>query len=174
MPGKKLLIEAKSTADRLMKRVDDRVLSKAAQLKPSIVSVAQRIYDLSSYLSAIFNTLAERIGKEDKEVLSFGPHLYLVITGGKTALIRSKPYSIIVSYDKKNSEITVKTRNGYAVFSPGRIVLCKLNMKIDFDPTDVNDIINKYPEIKYLLRFIGKTIEFTLVPLLEKRIGLTI
>ncbi len=174
MPGKELLVEAKNTADLLVKRVDDRVLSKAAQLKPSIVSIAQRIYDLASYLSAIFNTLAEKIGEESKEVLSFGPHLYLVIADEKVALIRSKPYSIIVSYDKKNDEITVKTRNGYAVFSPGRIVLCKLNMKIDFDPADVNDITSKYPEIKYLLRFIGKTIEFTLVPLLEKRIGLTI
>ncbi len=174
MPRKDLLIEAKNVADLLAKGIDGRVLSKAAQLKPSIISIAQRIYDLTTYLSAIFNSLAEKLGAEERPVMSIGPHLYLVLTDDKVVLIRSRPYSIIVSYDKGKDEITVNTRNGYAIFSPGRIVLQKLNMKIEFDPTDVDEITNKYPEIRYLLRFIGKTIEFTLVPLLEKRIGLNI
>jgi len=174
VPRKDLLIEAKNVADLLAKRVDDRVLSKAAQLKPSIISIAQRIYDLTTYLSATFNSLAERLGAEERPVMSIGPHLYIVFTDDKIVLIRSRPYSVIVCYDKGKDKITVKTRNGYAIFSPERIVLQKLNMKIEFDPTDVNEITNKYPEIRYLLRFIGKTIEFTLVPLLEKRIGLNI
>ncbi len=174
MPRKDLLIEAKNVADLLAKRVDERVLSKAAQLKPSIISIAQRIYDLTTYLSAIFNGLTEKIGVEERAVMSIGPHLYLAFTDDKVVLIRSRPYSIVISYDKDKDEIMVKTRNGYAVFSPGRILLQKLNMKIEFDPTDVNEITNKYPEIRYLLRFIGKIIEFTLVPLLEKRIGLSI
>ncbi len=171
-----ILTEARNVVKSSMQRIDNRVLSRSAELKAKIVSIASRIYDLLNYVDLILGGVEERISKEEKEkeTYAFGPYFYLALYKDSFVLVRSKPYTITISYKKGEGKIYVRTRNFKAVISPTTLELTKYNMKISVDVGSIENIVSKIAELRYLLRTFGRIIEFQLLPLAEKRLGITL
>lgn len=171
MASKDIVLEAKNIVDTLAQRIDSRVLSKAVELKPRIVSLAQRMYDLSSMLSSILGALAERAEAEkDKRILRLGSWFYAVLARDSFVVIRSKPYTMVLSYHKDEGKLYLRTRNYTAVFTPSTIEMKYLAMKERVDPGSPKEIAEKQSELKYLLKRLGRIIEFQLLPVAEKRL----
>jgi len=169
-----VLTEARNVVKSSMQRIDNRVLSRSAELKAKIVSIASRIYDLLNYIDLILGGVEERISKEEKETYAFGPYFYLALYKDSFVIVRSKPYTITISYKKGDGKVYIRTRNFKAVISPTILELTKYNMKISVDVGSVEDIVSKIAELRYLLRTFGRIIEFQLLPLAEKRLGITL
>lgn len=169
MAGKDTVLEAKNILDSAVNRVENRVLSRSAELKARTVSLAQRIGELLTYLSTIMGGIAERI-EEDKNIISYGPFLYVALYKDSFTLVRSKPYMITLSYRKGDGRIYLRTRNFKAAISPTILELQYLAMKINVDFGDVSDIEGKATELRYLLRRFGRIVEFQLLPIIEKRV----
>lgn len=171
MVSKDVLLEAKNVVDSLSQRVDSRVLAKSVELKPRIVSLAQRIYDLSSLLSDIINRAASIVeeGKRQR-IYRVGSWFYLVLDKDGFVLVRNKPYTMTVSYRRGDGRLYVRTRGFEAVFSPSQLSLKHYAMSISIDPGSSKEIEDYQGELKYLLRKLGGIIEFQLYPVAEKRL----
>ncbi|MCD6301118.1 MAG: hypothetical protein J7L82_03505 [Staphylothermus sp.] len=171
-----IISEARNVVKSSMQRIDRRILSRSTELKANIVSIASRMYDLLNYLDLILGGVEDRITKEEKEsnTYAFGPYFYIAMYGDSFTLVRSKPYTITVSYKQGEGKIYIRTRNFRAVISPTILELTKYNMNINVDVGSIEDITSKFPELKYLLKTFGRIIEFKLLPLAEKRLGITV
>jgi hypothetical protein len=170
MSNKDLVLEALSVTNSFSKRVDSRVLSKATELKQRIVSIAQRIYDLSSSLAGILEKLSKLVEKGDKNIISIGRHLYAIFYSEGFAIIRNKPYTITVSYVKGEGQLIVRSRGFEAVFTPTTIRLKYMNMNVEVDAGSPKELTDYQVELKYLLRKLGRIIEYQLLPVIEARI----
>jgi hypothetical protein len=168
--------EARSIIRSAMDRIDKRVLSKSAELKPRLVSIASRIHELLHFIDAILGGLYDKIGEETGagKTLSFGPFLYVSLYSEAFTLVRSKPYTITLSYRKGEGKVYVRTRNFKAAITPTTLELSKLAMKISIDIGSIDDLSKNLSEVKYLLKSFGRIIEYQLLPVAEKRLGISI
>lgn len=172
---KEVLVEARSIVKSAMDRIDKRILSRSTELKPRIVSISSRMHEILNFIDAIIGGIIDRIEEaETNKPISFGPFFYLAPYKDAFALIRSKPYTITISYRKGEGKLYVRTKNFKAVITPTTMELAKLAMKIDVDLGSVEDITKKLTEIRYLLRSLGRIIEYQLLPVAEKRLGLSL
>ncbi|ABN69588.1 hypothetical protein Smar_0480 [Staphylothermus marinus F1] len=170
---KDTLIEARNVVRSAMESIDRRILSRSTELKARTVSVASRIYEVLNFIDAILGGVIDRVGEEDaSRIVSFGTYFYLAPYEDSFTLVRSKPYMITISYKKGEGKLYVKTKNFKAEITPSTMELTKLSMKIKVDLRSPEDISKKLPEIKYLLRSLGRIIEYQLLPVAEKRLGL--
>ncbi len=169
--SKDVILEAKNVLDSAISRIENRVLSKAVELKPRTVSIAQRISSLLSYMSTMLEGVAEKV-EENKKITSIGSWLYVVLDKNTFTLIRSKPYTITISYRKGDGKVYLKTRRFKAMITPASLELQYLAMKINIDVGSVDDIIKMESELKYLLKKMGRIVEFQLLPVVEKRLSL--
>ncbi len=166
-----VLLEAKNVVDSLSQRVDSRVLAKSVELKPRIISLAQRIYELSGLLSDILNRAASIVeeGKRQR-IYRIGTWFYLVLDKDSFVMVRNKPYTITISYRRGVGRLHVRTRGFEASFSPTQLSLKYYAMSISIDPGSPKEIEEYQGELKYLLRKLGGIIEFQLYPIAEKRL----
>ncbi|ADI31457.1 hypothetical protein [Staphylothermus hellenicus] len=170
---KDTLLEARNVVRSAMELIDKRILSRSTELKIRIVSVASRIYEILSFIDAILGGTIDRIGEKDTgKIVSIGTYFYLAPYKDSFTLIRSKPYTITISYKKGEGKLYVKTKNFRAIITPTTMELTKLSLKINVDLRSAEDISKKLPEIKYLLRSLGRIVEYQLLPVAEKRLGL--
>ena len=72
-----ILAEARNVVKSSMQRIDNRVLSRSAELKTRVVSIASRIYDLLNYLDLILGGVEERVSREEKERKTYDNQLSL-------------------------------------------------------------------------------------------------
>ncbi len=174
MASRDVVLEAKSVLDSLSERIESRVLRRSTELKPRIVSLAGRMSELTGYVSSILGGLASIIeeGKRTK-LYRLGEWFYTVFEDNGFVMVRSKPYVITLSYRRGDGRIYVRTRNFEAGFSPSQLALKHLAMKVEVDPGSPKDIEEKQAELKYLLRKLGRIIEFQLLPVAEKRLPLS-
>ncbi len=168
--------EARSIVRSAMDRIDKRILSRSTELKPRLVSIASRIYELLHFIDTILGGLYDKMGEETStgKTLSFGPFFYVSLYSDAFILVRSKPYTITLSYRKGEGKISVRTRSFKAIITSTTLKLVKLAMKISIDIGSVDDLSRNLSEIKYLLKSFGRIIEYQLLPIAEKRLGISI
>jgi hypothetical protein len=174
--SKEVVGEARSVIKSAMDRIDKRILSKSAGLKPRLVSVASRVYELLHFIDAILGGLYDKISEDAGagKTLSFGPFFYVSLYNDSFILTRSKPYTITLSYRRGEGKILVRTRNFKAAITPTTLELAKLAMKISIDIGSIDDLSKNLSEVKYLLKSFGRIIEYQLLPVAEKRLGISI
>lgn len=175
MAKKELITEARNVISGASKNLDEKILSKATELKPRVVSLASRLSEILGYIDSILGGVEQRIGEETKSnILSLGSWFYVTFYKDSFSIVRNKPYTIVISYRKGEGRVYIRTRKFKATISPRIIELTQMAMKAEIDLTSPRDFENKLSEIRYLLRPLGKIIEHQLLPVAEKRLGIVV
>lgn len=172
MAKKELFMEARNVISGASKNLDEKILSKATELKPRVVSLASRLNEILGYIDSLLGGVEQKISEETKSnIASLGSWFYITFYKDSFSIIRNKPYTIVISYRKGEGRVYLRTRKFKANISPRTIELSQMAMKVEIDLTSPRDFENKLPEIRYLLRTFGKIIEYQLLPVAEKRLG---
>ncbi len=175
MTKKELITEARNVINAANKNLEEKILSKATELKPRVVSLASRLSEILGYIDSILDGVEQKVGEETKSnVVSLGSWFYVTFYKDSFSIVRNKPYTIVISYKKGEGRVYVRTRKFKAAISPRIIELSQMAMKVEIDLTSPRDFENKLPEIRYLLRPLGKIIEYQLLPVAEKRLGVVV
>lgn len=172
MANKDLLINAKNLFLNTSNVIDQRVLSQSENLKAEIISLISRIRDLLENLSNIFDSLSKKIGDKigDKNIISLGKYFYLVFYKDGFILVRTKPFYMILAYDKGMEKASIKSKNLVIDITSSEINMKYIAIKASIKITELEDYKSQYNEIKYILRKFGKIVEQYLLPLVETRL----
>ncbi|OYT40462.1 MAG: hypothetical protein B6U89_02075 [Desulfurococcales archaeon ex4484_58] len=176
MKPKELLMKASNTLSIVSNRIESKVLNQSTKLKPEIISISSRLNELITYINGILRSISERIGDETDvdSVVDFGKYFYIVFHKDRFVLIRNKPKYIIISYDSGKDEIHVKSRKLSVKISTASLEASLLTIKVSIDPGNIEDYINKFNELRYIMKSFGKIIEYYMLPLTEKRLRASI
>ncbi len=165
-----LIDEALATLNNLRTNIENRVLSKSASLKPAIVSLAQNIVEASNLMTKLFEITKGRAGDlETDSIVIVNPWWSISVYNSKIVITRHKPLVASLSYDKDSGTVSFKTKVLGITITPAHIVLQKLGAKIEFDPSNPEELSRKLDIIKYMLRDIMRALELMTV-VAEKRL----
>ncbi len=172
MKARELLLEVRNIANSASTRIEEKTLSQSTKMKPEVVSIIARIRDLYDKIALIMDSLVERVGEElePDAAIDLGPRFYIVFYKDKFVIVRSKPFYTILSYDHGDGKISVKTRNLSSYMDQSSVEITFLSMKVSIRIDDVKEYIEKINELKYLLKPLGRVIEYYLVPIIESRL----
>lgn len=172
MKLKDLLLEARSIASEVSSRITERVLKQAISLKPeyiSLISKTRDIYDLISRLLDSLNNII-RENTDTESVLDIGKNIYLAFHSRGFYIIRSKPFHIILSYNRDNNELCIKTKKMNISLTPDYINASVLFVKTSIELNRVESFVNNYREFKYIINYMSRILDKYLVPIIEARV----
>lgn len=155
--GNELASRVESFRNRTVSLLERNILDKAGELKPNVVSFAERMTRFVSLASSILAAAGKKIGEEGHgAVITPRPAWSAYIYRDKIAVTRLKPRYSFISYDSSADELTIRIRNSVIRFTGGRIVLAKEKVVVEIDPRNPDEIAGNIYEIKYVTRGAGK------------------
>ncbi|GEM_PF-1926895 len=172
MVAKDLLLEARNMFLTASTRIEDRVLSQAEKLKAETISLVSRVRDLLSKLSEVMGGLADKIGDKvgDEGVYSLGKYLYIVFHKNGFVLVRTRPFYLVLSYDKNSGKLSVKSKNIVADITSSEFNAVFLAVKASIKIDNVKDYISQQNELRYIMKKFGRIVEQYLIPIIEARL----
>ncbi len=169
--AKELLSEGIDTLSTLKNLINNRILSKSATLKPTIVSISQRIIEALDSITKLFELANNKVGElESNSSIIIDPWWSLTIYEDRVIIKRLKPVTAIVSFSKSEGKIKFDTKATRMEITPGRIILKKHGLVVEFDPTDPEDLSKQINDIKYVLKDVMKMLELMVISA-EKRLS---
>ncbi len=169
--AKELLNEGINTLSTLKNLINNRILSKSATLKPTIVSISQRIIDALDSITKLFELASNKVGElESNSSIIINPWWSLTVYEDRVIIKRLKPVTVIVSFSKSEGKIKFNTKTVRMEISPGRIILKKHGLTVEFDPTDPEDLSKQINDIKYVLKDVMRVLEIMVISA-EKRLA---
>ena len=151
--------------------VENKVLSKSATLKPQVVSIAQKIIDVSNTLSKLFETVSKHVSESDPgSTVIPSPWWSISVYGDRIVITRHKPMVASIAYVKSDEKIIFRTKYLKLELQRGFIRMQKRGLKLELDPGDPEDIASKISDIKYVLRDIAGDLEL-LTYIAEKKLS---
>gem|GEM_PF-2921920 len=168
--GGQLVDEALDLLRSFRSMVESKVLSKSATLKPQIVSIAQKLVDISNMLSRVFELASKHVSETDPgSVVVPSPWWSISIYSDRIVITRHKPMVTSIAYIKDEGKIVYRSKDKKLEIQTGLVKMGKRVLAIELDPGDPEDIARKLSEIKYVLRDIAGDLEL-LSYMAEKRL----
>lgn len=169
--AKELLSEGINTLSTLKNLINNRILSKSATLKPTIVSISQRIIEALDSITKLFELANNKVGElESNSSIIIDPWWSLTVYEDRVIIKRLKPVTVIVSFSKNEGKIKFDTKTARMEITPGRIILKKHGLVVEFDPTDPEDLSKQINDIKYVLKDVMRMLELMVISA-EKRLA---
>lgn len=157
---KELVGEALSILDRLNTRIEDNIISRAATLKPQVVSLAKRVQDLIDITKKVFVSIEKAYGDvEAPRTIIVEPLWSISVLENRLVITRHKPKTISVSYVKPEESILIRSKDYYVELRAGAIKLGRLVLSLEVDPADGEELAKKQEDIKYVLKKVVPEVE---------------
>jgi len=158
--GGQLVNEALNILSSFRNVIENKILSKSASLKPQVISISQKLVDISTMLFRLFESISKFVSNKEPGT-SVVPSTWwsISIYSDRIVITRHKPIVVSVAYVKDEEKITFKTKYIKLELQRGIIKLQKRGLKLELDPSDLEDIARKLSDIKYVLRDVAGDLE---------------
>lgn len=164
-----LVIEAKNTLETLDNRINNNILSRAATLKPQVISLAKRIQDLLKFVRKILDLLEKNYGEmKPSSTVVVEPLWSISVYGDKLVVTRHKPRVISISYSKSDGAVYIRSKDYAIVVKKGVIQMGRQAIKVELDPGDPEELASKQDDIRYVLKEVMPSIELMNIALEKK------
>lgn len=168
---RELATAALALLDMVNTGIKNNIISRAKELKPQVVSLANKFIEINTMLSKAIDIISSKYGdSEGDAVIRIEPWITISVIGDRFIVTRHKPLAVAITFVRPESKVSVLTKTTGIEISPESITLKKLGMAITVNPKNPDDIYSKVNEIKYLLREISYIVDLTTAAI-EKRLG---
>lgn len=167
--GGQLVNEALNMLSSFADTIENKILSRSASLKPQVISISQKFIDVSNMFFKIFE-LVSRFASDIVPGSTAMPSKWwsISIYNDRIVIVRHKPVFTSIAYIRSDEKIVFKTKYVTLDVQRGFVKLQKRGLKIEFDPSDPEDIVGKLSEIKYILREIARHLDLLLYDAVKK------
>ncbi len=157
---KELTDAAVTVLDALNTRIENNVISRAATLKPQIVSLAKRIQDLISLVKKTLLAVEKAYGDiESPKTIVVEPLWSISVFDDRLVITRHKPKTITLSYSKSEGTVVVRAKDYSVELGSGVVKMGRLVLKLEVDPADADELAAKQNDIKYVLKEVIPEVE---------------
>ncbi len=158
--GEQLVNEALNVLSSSKNVIENNILSKSASLDPRVVSISQKLVDISTMLYKLFESISGFVlDKDPGSIIVPSKWWYISIYSDRILITRYKPTVVSIAYVKNDEKITFGTKYIRLELQRGIIRLQKRGLKLDLEPSNPEDIASKLSDIKYVLKDIARDLE---------------
>lgn len=165
---KEVLEEAIDLAKSASKIIETNVLTKSTELKHEVLSLANRVHDLYVTLSKFFTYIMNVVpGDRGEAVYSLSKYVFVVISGGEVAYVRTKPIYLVVSYSSRDKSIQLKSKRLLVDLKRDSLNASYYFVKASITLNNSKDYVERYNELRYVMNKLQKIMDVYLVPLVK-------
>jgi len=158
--GSQLVNEGMNVLSSFGNVIENKILSKSASLKPQVISISQKLVDISSMLFRLFESISKFVPDKDPGSTVIPSTWWSIsIYSDRLVITRHKPMIVSVAYVKDDEKVVFKTKYLKLELQRGIIKLRKRGLKLELDPSNPEDIARKLSDIKYVLRDVAGVLE---------------
>jgi len=167
-----MILEAKNVLKTAQERVEAKILSQSTKIDPVIVSYASNINKIldtvNRVIDVISNSLSENI--DIGRLVKLDNYLYVSLYSDGFVITRGKPYHIMLSYNKGDGRIYIRTRKLTAHIDGKNLFINHLAIKASIEIDEPDSYKPKLNEMKYLLKKLNHVVENYLVQILARKL----
>ncbi|MEM3926277.1 MAG: hypothetical protein QXU13_01670 [Desulfurococcaceae archaeon] len=134
-----------------------------------VLNLVSRVQGIIKNIMYVWEELGKRVeGEADSKIISLAPYTYLFALENTLVFTRTRPETIVLTYNSNTRNMSFKARNFIMDILPSRLTMLAKSIRVDIDLFNLNDYSAKKDELKAALKMAEKKINYLTLLISQK------